>query len=90
MAPSGMRPWAASSAEILHRSTVTVRAPCAEVDHDRRSPRSRSSGISSAVQPPSAKWIGASRCVPPCSAAQKLLAAYHQPPGVWPCETGSS
>src|SRR5213080_1292610 len=25
------------------------------------------------------RWRGASRCVPPCSAAEKLLAAYHQP-----------
>jgi len=30
----------------------------------------------SAVQRPDAKWMGASRCVPPCSAAQKSLAAY--------------
>ena len=46
-----------------------------DVDDDGRTDQAARAGILSTVRCPSAKWTGASMCVPPCSEVKKLLAA---------------
>ena len=41
-------------------------------------------GISVGRAPPSAKWMGASRCVPPCSGVQKRVGGV-EPAARWSC-----
>ena len=75
--PSGIRPCCLSHASQRRhvQEIVGSASACATTSTTTAGPISRSSGIWSVVYLPSAKWIGASRWVPPCSAVEKLLAA---------------
>lgn len=92
MAPVGMRPCSRSQASrsaTVSSASASSRAR-ARMSTTTAGPMRRPSGTRSAVHPFSSKWIGASRCVPPCSAAEKSLAAYQYPPAVRPLATRRS